>query len=377
MRSEVKINVDILTWAISRAGFDFHEFTNRLPKIVDWIEGTKKPTLKQLESFAKKVHLPFGYLFLNKPPIEKIPIPYFRSIGNKDEKISVNVYDTIQLMIQRQDWLKEYLKDKGNDKLTFVGSYNQINDVEKIVYDIRNTLGLEEKWANTFNTFDESLNYLIELIEDKGIIAVFNGVVENNTHRPIDVEECRGFVLVDNYAPFMFINNSDSKSAQLFTIVHELAHIWTGHSAGFDFRKLQPADDPVEKLCDQVAAEFLVPRVSFLEKWQDISKLSEYSKYFKVSEIVIARRALDLGKITKTEFFEFYEEYRIREINKKKSKGSGGDFYATAKKRLSSTFALHVNSAVKSGYLLYRDAYKLTSMKGDTFDKYFTIKLSK
>lgn len=92
-------------------------------------------------------------------------------------------------------------------------------------------------------------------IEDKGIITVFNGIVENNTSRPIPVDECRGFVW-DEMAPFMFINNADWKSAQMFTIVHELAHIWTGHSAGFDFRKLQPADDPIEILCDKVAAEF-------------------------------------------------------------------------------------------------------------------------
>ncbi len=55
----------------------------------------------------------------------------------------------------------------------------------------------------------------------------------------------------------MFINNSDGKAAQMFTISHELAHIWTGHSAGFDFRELLPANDPVELLCDKVAAEFL------------------------------------------------------------------------------------------------------------------------
>ena len=125
---------------ISRAGYDLHEFSTKLPKIVDWIDGTKKPTIKQLEAFSKKVHLPFGYLFLQKPPTEKLPIPYFRSNGNRAEKVSVNVYDTIQLMVQRQDWLREYLKDSEFDKLAFVGAFNQINDVEKIVRDIRNIL---------------------------------------------------------------------------------------------------------------------------------------------------------------------------------------------------------------------------------------------
>ncbi len=377
MRTEVNVNADMLIWAISRAGYDLHEFSTKLPKIVDWIEGTKKPTIKQLEAFSKKVHIPFGYLFLQKPPVEEIPIPYFRSNDNRAEKVSVNVYDTIQLMVQRQDWLREYLKESEFDKLAFVGAFNQINDVEKIVRDIRNVLDLEENWAGSLKTWEESLSHLVEVVEDKGIITVFNGVVENNTSRPIDVEECRGFVLVDDYAPFMFVNNADSKSAQMFTIAHELAHIWTGHSAGFDFRKLQPADDPIEKLCDQIAAEFLVPQIALDKIWQGFDELSKYSRHFKVSEIVIARRALDLGKITKAEFFKFYEEYRDREFDKKKSQGTGGDFYATAKKRLSVTFAHHIEHAVKSGDLLYRDAYKLTSMKGDTFDNFFNKHLNK
>lgn len=372
MRTEVNINAEILTWAISRAGYELHEFTTKIPNVISWIEGTKKPTIKQLETFSKKVHLPFGYLFLQNPPIEKLPIPFFRSNDTKTDKVSVNVYDTIQLMLQRQDWLKEYLKDNDFEKLSFIGAYNNSRDVYEIVNNIRFVLGLSENWASSYRTWEESLNHLIEVVEDKGIIAVFNGVVENNTSRPIDIDECRGFVLVDEYAPFMFINNADSKSAQMFTVVHELAHIWTGHSAGFDFRKLQPADDPIEKLCDQVAAEFLVPKNTFENIWSENPNIKMASRYFKVSEIVIARRALDLGKITKTQFFDFYEEYKNREFDKKKNQSSGGDFYATAKKRLSITFAHHVERAVKSGDLLYRDAYKLTSMKGDTFNNFFT-----
>lgn len=372
MKNEVDINVGMLTWAISRAGYDLHEFSLTFPKILQWIEGTKKPTIKQLENFSKKVHLPFGYLFLQEPLVEKLPIPFFRSNETRTDKVSINVYDTIQLMLLRQDWLKEYLIKNDFEKLPFIGAYKDSNDVEAIVLNIRTTLGLTENWASNFKNWEDALNYLIEVVEDKGVIAVFNGVVENNTSRPIDVEECRGFVLVNEYAPFMFVNNGDSKSAQMFTIVHELAHIWTGHSAGFDFRKLQPANDPNEKLCDKIAAEFLVPKSTFDKIWSKMPNIKHASRYFKVSEIVIARRALDLGKISKTEFFAFYEDYKNREINKKKHQQSGGDFYATARKRLSRTFAQHVERAVKSGDLLFRDAYKLTSMKGDTFNTFFT-----
>ncbi len=373
MKTEVNVNNDMLTWAITRAGYDVPAFAEKFPKIIEWLEGLKKPTVKQLEEFSKKVYLPFGYLFLPQPPEEENPIPYFRTNGNNVDKISINIYDTILLLQHRQDWLRNYLQDNDFQRLPFVGKFRNSNDVNAIVADIRRTLQLPENWASQFRTWQEALDHLVLHIEDKGIITVFNGVVENNTQRPIPVDECRGFVLVDEYAPFMFVNNSDFKSAQMFTIVHELAHIWTGHSAGFDFRKLLPANDPIEILCDKVAAEFLVPELEFNEVW--INRPNNYayiSRNFKVSEIVIARRALDTGKISRPQFFDFYGEYSNREFAKKESQGSGGDFYATTKKRISITFASHVNQAVKSGDLFYRDAYKLTGLKGDTYENFFS-----
>jgi len=373
MADRINVNNNILTWAITRAGYDVSAFVEKYPKISEWLEGQNKPTVKQLEEFSKKVYLPFGYLFLPQPPQEKIPIPYFRTNGNHADKISINVYDTILLLQQRQDWLKNYLQDNDFQRLPYVGKFRNSNDVNAIVADIRRTLQLPENWASQFKTWQDAQDRLVLHIEDKGIITIFNGIVENNTHRPIPVDECRGFVLVDEYAPFMFINNSDFKSAQMFTVVHELAHIWTGHSAGFDFRRLQPANDPLEILCDKVAAEFLVPAQAFDEVWNyRPNNFGEVSRYFKVSEIVIARRALDLGKISKAQFFDFYEEYSNREFVKKDSQGTGGDFYATTKKRISITFASHVIQAVKSGSLLYRDAYKLTGLKGDTFETFFS-----
>ena len=371
MKSEVNVNVNMLTWAIDRAGYELLEFTNKMPRVSEWISGDKNPTIKQLEKFSKKVHLPFGYLFLPEPPKEKLPIPFFRTNNSQAEKVSVNVYDTILLLQQRQDWLKNYLANNHFRELDFVGKFKGVENVNAIVADIRSVLGLDQNWASQFKTWQETLSHLVEVIEDNGIITVFNGVVENNTSRPIEVDECRGFVLVDELAPFMFINNADSKAAQMFTIVHELAHIWTGHSAGFDFRKLLPATDPIEILCDHIAAEFLVPEQIFNEKWRKQPNIKNLARHFKVSEIVIARRALDTGSINKKEFFAFLNEYKNREFIKKQNQGSGGDFYATARKRLSITYASHINNAVKSGQLLFRDAYKLTSMKGDTFEKFF------
>lgn len=362
----------MFTWAIARAGYELSDIALKFPKIQDWVDQKKKPTVKQLEAFSKKVHLPFGYLFLPEPPKENLPIPFFRTNNTTQTNVTVNVYDTILLMQQRQDWLKEYLKENEFQPLPFVGKFRKSQNQEEIVADMRKTLGLGNEWANSFSTWQDALEHLSQKIEEIGIVIVFNGVVENNTSRPIAVDECRGFVLVDPMAPFMFINNSDGKAAQLFTMIHELAHIWTGHSAGFDFSQLLPANDPIELLCDKVAAEFLVPKESFIRVWKIKQNMASTARYFKVSEIVIARRALDLGYLTKTAFFSFYNEYSNREFLKKENHGDGGNFYATAKKRIGLSFAAHVNQAVRSGKLLYRDAYKLTSLSGDTYQTFFT-----
>lgn len=371
MKTEIYINSSIITWAIDRAGYDLMDFALKFPKVQDWLDAKKNPTIKQLETFSRKVYIPFGYLFLKEPPLENLPIPFYRTFNTLKTRISLNVYDTILLIQQRQDWLKEYLKDNEIEPLPFVGKYENPQNYMEIVKDIRKTLNLKDEWASTFQRWEDTLEHLTQKIEEIGIILTYNGIVGNNTNRPIKVDDCRGFVLVDKLAPFMFVNSADSKAAQLFTIVHELAHIWIGQSAGFDFRQLQPSNDPIELLCDKIAAEFLIPKNSFERIWQKNPDIRLTAKFFKVSPIVVARRALDIGKISRSDFFTFYNNYINRLRLKKENQNSGGNFYATTKKRLSLTFASHINQAVKSNNLLYRDAYKLTGLKGNTYQTFF------
>lgn len=336
-----------------------------------WTRGEKFPTVKQLESFTHKVHVPFGYMFLPNPPEETIPLPFFRTGRKaKTDKVSLNVYHAIQLIKDRQDWLTEYLEELGSPDLQFVGKYSVKDDVGKIVSDIRDVLQLGQDWAEEHENWERALNHMTGKIEEAGIIVTFNGIVGTNTRRVIDVNECRGFVLVNKKAPFLFINSADAKAAQMFTLIHELAHVWLGESAGFDNQHLLPASNPIEILCDKVAAEFLVPQEYFLQKWEIMRDYKSLSRMFKVSPIVIARRALDLKLINLNQFLSFYNSYMSDFKRRKDKQGPGGDFYATARKRVSVRFAALVNNALKENKLLYRDAYKLTNMKGDTYNKF-------
>ena len=364
------INKEIIEWAIIRNGNSLEEFYAQNPNVESWIKGEKNPTVKQLENFTHKVHVPFGYMFLPKPPNETIPLPFFRTGKKNTNKVSLNVFHTIQIIQDRQNWLTEYLEELNFPDLDFVGKYSIKNSYIEIVNDIRNVLKLELDWASRHNKWEEALDYLTNKIEEAGIIVTYNGIVGSNTHRVIDVNECRGFVLVNNKAPFLFINSADAKAAQMFIIIHELAHVWLGKSAGFDNANLLPADDPLEILCDKVAAELLVPEIYFLKKWETTQDFKYLSRIFKVSPIVIGRRALDLNLINLKYFMDFYNNYMSYFKTNKDKQSSGGDFYATTKKRISLRFAAFVNNAVKENKLLYRDAYRLTSMKGETYNKF-------
>lgn len=370
MKNEVDINNNILIWAVERAGFNVDYIAEKIPNFTAWLSGDKKPTIKQLEKFSQKVHVPFGYLFLKTIPAETIPIPYFKR--NDNNKVSLNVYDTVLILQQRMQWLHEYLQNLDEPALPYVGSMTQNRNINEVVQSIRTTLGLEKTWAKEFTSWEEALKNLTLRVEDAGINIVFNSVVGNNTHRTINVDECRGFVLTDEYAPFMFINSADSKAAQMFTVLHELAHIWIGRSAGFDLRELSAADDPIEKFCDKIAAEFLVPEEELKTQWDNNNiEIKKLAHYFKVSQLVIARRLMDLTYINKDDFISFYSDYlkRIKE-RKKIKKSSGGDFYKTQNRRIGTQFANFVRNAIKGNSILYRDAWQLTGLNGKTFDKF-------
>ena len=376
MATKVKnFNRNNIKWAIQRTNADLDDLLIAFPKLNEWINEESDPTVKQLEKLTKRLHVPFGYMFSNELPEEGLSFPFFRAGKVAYAKVSLNVYHTIQILKDRQSWLTEYMEESSYEKLPFVGKYSMDSNVIEVVNDIRNTLNLQTNWASKHPTWERTLDFITYKIEEIGIIVTFNGVVENNTKRKIDVCECRGFVLVNSLAPFLFINSADTKAAQMFTLIHELAHIWLGESAGFDLNQMIPANDPLELLCDKIAAEFLVPTDVLHKVFKTEQRIQTLSRIFKVSPIVIARRLLDSGLIAKEEYFTFYYQY-IDFINiKKESQGSGGNFYATAKKRISLRFANYINNAVKENKLLYRDAYKLTSLKGDTYSRFMKEQL--
>ena len=357
----------MLRWAIQRAGSNEEEAIKAVPALQGWLSGEKKPTVIQLQQFANRFHVPFGYLFLQEVPEETIPIPMFRGEAAQSEHFDLNVYDTIMSVRRRQDWLEEYLEENGIDTCRLVNTVNLKTPVEKAVFLLRETLRLKPRWAFSLASVEAAVSMLTKQMEDEGIFLIYNGVVGNNTHRPLKVNECRGFALASKTAPYIFVNSADSKSAQLFTLIHEAAHLMLGISAGHAGEEMV-SHDVVEMYCDKVAAEFLVPAIELCNVWN--GNIRSVSRTFKVSEIVVARRAHDLGMLSDKDYRTFWLEYRKRPITKKE--GSGGDFYLTSVKRVGRLFAIHVRNAVNSRQLSYTEAYNLTGLHGNTYQRFMT-----
>jgi Zn-dependent peptidase ImmA (M78 family) len=375
MTARVDIRPDMLRWAIERSRFEEDAVVEKVPQLKDWLTGETQPTLKQLEKFAKAVRVALGYLFLPVPPEEKLPIPDFRTVeARKLERPSPDLLDTIYTMQRRQDWLRDDRIECEADPLAFVGSAKLTDDPSAIGREMRLAVGLADGWAAKITTWELAVGELRRLIEEVGVIAVINGVVGNNGHRKLVVEEFRGFALSDQYAPAIFVNGADAKSAQMFTLAHEFAHLWLGQSALTDVGVNTKHSSQVETWCDRAAAEFLVPAQELRTAWKKLrSKSSPFliaARAFKVSPIVIGRRAMDLNLVSNAEFFTFYEAYTRQERQKKESAPGGGDFYRTQNNRVGEMFAREVVFAALDGRVSFKEAYSLTGLNGGAFQEY-------
>ena len=370
----VPVPPEILRWACERAGYDVAQVAERLPQFPAWVRREKLPTLKQLERLARLTRTPLGYLFLPEPPDERLVVPDYRTVaGTVGARPSPDLLDTLYAMQRRQVWLRGVLVENEAEPLAFVASARLADEPVAVGREMRRALGLDGGWAAGVRSWQDAVSELRRTIEQLGVMAVINGVVGNNTHRRLRVEEFRGFALTDPYAPLIFVNGADAKSAQMFTLAHELAHIWLGSGGLSGFEALLPGGTDVEDWCNRAAAELLAPARELRARWSEVkreaSPFEALARTFKVSPVVAVRRALDLNLVDRRAFFDFYERNVSREL-KGGTKPSGGDLYNNQNARVGELFAIHVLRAAMEGRIGFKEAYDLTGLRGGTFQKY-------
>lgn len=370
MAKALNIAPSRLAWALNRAGKPADAV--KMPKLNDWLEGKEQPTLAALEEFARKTHTPLGYFFLKNNPEQSWVSAQFRQ-KEVGQSLSVHLQDTISTLRYRQEWLSTYLQESEVEPLPFVGKFSLDADYKTIAADIQRVI--PKQGISNRKSF-------IEAVAQAGIYVVVAGVVGSNNTRTLYVNECRGFCLIDDYAPFIFINANDAETAQLFTLAHELAHVWLGVNEITATQNFTHFDDQIEKLCNAVAAEYLVPEAELLQylepltinkdNWQ--THLKTLHKAFHVSELALVIRLKDIGIISSEDYQQYYKTHVLPQIKKwdeqyeKKSNSSGGDYYLSAPYKVGIGVMPHIRQALQEGKLLHTEAYKVTGVYGKTFD---------
>ena len=372
----VPVNPDLLRWARTRSGIAQEHLATRFKKLPEWEDGATQPTLKQVEAFARAVHVPVGYLFLTEPPEEAVPIPDFRTFATHElARPSPNLLDTIYMCQERQSWYRDFVRVMGRPELDFVGNASVGRGVVSVAEEMRERLGFDLAARRAYSTWTDALRLFIRQADEAGILVMVSGVVRSNNRRPLDPTEFRGFALSDPLAPLIFINGRDTKAAQMFTLAHELAHIWLGASALSNLGVKPRAGFRREEVwCNAVAAELLVPLAALqsdLQRDEPLpDALSRLARAYKVSSLVILRRLFDADWIDRDRFDVAWEQEVERLTALVRGGSDGGNFYNTTLARVSHRFARALVASTLEGHTLYRDAFRMLGVrKTKTFNK--------
>lgn len=353
-------------WAAERSGVDPDELHRKFPRLPEWEAGDQSPTLKQLEGFARATKTPVGYFFLSEPPDDEVPIPDLRTFSDRGvDRPSPDLLDTIYQCQQRQDWYRDYARSIGLDPVSHVGSLSTAAPVEEAAVVITDALSfsVEQRGAN----WSEAFARLRDQAEDQGILVMVSGVVGSNTHRTLDPQEFRGFALADPMAPVVFVNGADTKAAQIFTLAHELAHVWLGETALSDPDLAVQAANTVERWCNLVAAEVLVPLEALrsdLVAGADLTQeLERLARRYRSSTLVVLRRIHEAGLLGWNDYRQAYSSELRRVMALVGTGGDGGSFYNTQPARVSKRFARSVIASTLEGQTLYSDALRMLGLR--------------
>jgi Zn-dependent peptidase ImmA (M78 family) len=363
--TRVEVKPELLRWARERSMIEPAALAERFPRLDAWEQGQLRPTMKQLEDFANATHAPIGYFFLAAPPVERMPIPDFRTVaGQHVVRPSPDLLDTIHLCQQRQEWYREFARSIGEQAMAAVGSVSVTSDTRLAAAQIRHAIGFDLEERRRIPTWTDALRRFIELADAAGVMVMVSGVVGSNNRRKLDPEEFRGFALADSLAPLVFLNGSDTKAAQMFTLAHELAHIWLGESAVSNAKPIDVPNHRIERWCNEVAAELLVPLDVFQNDYDrsaDLrTEMDRLARRFKVSTLVILRRMRDAG-LNVARFRQAYDDEvaRLRAL----PAGSGGNFYLTLGARASKRFARALVVSTLEGRSSFTEAFRLLGFK--------------
>lgn len=369
----VTVRPELIAWARNRASLTVAELAPKVgtktkpAPIQDW-EDSETPVeipVKQLEKFAEKTRAPFGMLFLSEPPVERLPIKDFRRpTTDGSRQPSLSLLETIYDYQIKQNWLSSAFQEEGDEPLSFVGSAATRDSVTAVAADIRARLRIGTEERQAVRTSGDSVLWLIGRLAESRINVIRKSYFRTNTKSSLDPTEFKGFALADQYAPFIFINGKDWPASQIFTIAHECVHLWLGESALPSGEWFVEAADPVERFCNQVAAEILIPAAELERSWRAADSVQanavRIGREFRVSSLASLYRARNTNIITESELQSVRSQLQADfERRPETKKGSGGDPYNNKGIELGKDFIRRVVARTLEGRTLYSEAFEL------------------
>lgn len=360
--NEAFITPSVLEWAIKRAGVSAESIHK---KAEQWVSGEARPTFKQAMDLAKKLQIPFGYLWLKEPPKEQEIIPDLRTIGNGGlAQIPLELKTVVNDVKQKQEWFKEYAKTNGILKCEAIGRFKGSDDTQEIADDVTARLEIQDLVGSGCDK-DRMLKNLIEKIEKLGILVMRNSILRGNTKKKLNLDTFRGFAIFDEFAPLIFINTNDSKAGQIFTLMHEVAHLWIGQSgiSDLDIRE----NNKIELACNEIAAKILMPKTKIQKAFREFDDdrwLECIADRFSVSTLAVLNRLRSLSLLAPRRYQELYnaELERLSRIPKTRPSGAPPP-EVMVRVRNGYLFTFVVTSSVLSGDETYTNGASLLGFK--------------
>lgn len=360
MVDRVQINPEILRWALARS----HRARADFPKVDFDAKTTVALSEKAAQKLAKDLYIPFGYLFLNTPPREDLGVADFRQFAGSMPQNSANLIDTLYAYQSRQAWYRDYLQRNGLAEIkAFIGCVDVTHDPVEVAAKIRQWLGYSV--GDNRKTAGGLLPEIIRKLESLGILVMYSGKVGDNTRRILNTNEFCGFALVDNLAPLVFVNARLAKTAQLFTLIHEVAHLWLGEGGISNIVEDTGRNAPaIEQWCNAVAAEFLVPEsVQAAFTGQNVEEsLAEIIRRCGVSRQVALLRLKKWGVVSRGDFEVLWQE-ATQKVSDIQSGSGGGDYYNNAFAALGRLLPQSIIIDALEGKTFYREAMGLLGVK--------------
>ncbi|MEY2830036.1 MAG: hypothetical protein RIQ33_1894 [Bacteroidota bacterium] len=385
MADKAFITPNVLKWARESARMTEEiaaaKVSVPIEKLKEWEDGTSQPTIRQAQTLAKSYKRPFALFFLPDIPRDFQPLDDFRKSGSKP--LTTSSIFIIREIQQKQAWISDVSSDNQEEKLQFVGRFNIKDNPQKVANDILQTLNINPSFYKSENPIKE----WIDAAETNGIFISRTSFI--HPRLKLDSEELQGFAIADPHAPFIFVNSEDWNAPQLFTLVHELAHIWiaeTGISNEVEpDLKEKNKFHPVELFCNEVAANALMPKevllnydTSLFQSSRDVFKVA---KQLGVSSFALLVRVLNLNIISASTYQKLkkradidFTEYLRREAEKKakqkeKEKKGGPNYFLLQLNRNSRLFTQTVLDAFRGGYIEPTLASSLLNVQVNKFQK--------